>query len=71
MSVQESIQSVESYYNEEPQSEYLEKFKEIHLSREKLSKSDFNYVTKYIRNSKIIQSTKNFLLSINNPQFIC
>ena len=66
MSEQESIQSVESYYNEEPQAEYLKKFREIHLSTERLSKTDFNYITKYITNSKIILDTKNFLLSINN-----
>ena len=66
MSVQESIQSVKSYYNKEPQMKYLEKFKEIHLSTEKLSKTDFNFITKYITNGKIILDTKNFLLSINN-----
>ena len=66
MSIHESIQSVESYYNEEPQVGYLENFREIHLSNEKLSKTDFNYITKYITNSKTILNTKNFLLSINN-----
>jgi len=65
MTTEENKQTIEVYYSQDKNLSRLEQFKSVHLSREKLSNSDFSYVTKYITNNKTIKTSKNFLLTIN------